>query len=108
MVNKGLRFQEATQQAVDGFNRLLGPVGPAAFIGDGRLQQQWNTASLLGAFATMALMDLTEQRRPRICKNCDKLFVTKAYQGTYCSDTRRNTAQKRRHRQRKREESDSG
>ena len=77
----------ATQQAVDGLNRLLGPVGPAAFIGDGRLQQQWNTASLLGAFATMALMDLTQQRRPRICKNCGKHFVTKAYQGTYCSDT---------------------
>ncbi len=98
----------ATQRAVDGFNRLLGPVSPAAFIGDGRLQQQWNTASLLGAFAMMALMDLTEKRRPRICSNCSKLFVTKAHQGTYCSDTCRNTAQKRRHRQRLREKSDSG
>ncbi len=77
MVNKGLRFQEAT-------------------------------ASLLGAFATMVLIDLTEKRRPRICKNCDKLFVTKAYKGTYCSDTCRNTAHKRQYRKRLREKSDSG
>ena len=98
----------ASQQAVDWLNRLLGPVGPAAFIRDGRLRQQWNTTSLLGAFAMMTLMDLTEQRRPRICSKCDKLFVTKAHQGTYCSITCRNTVQKRRYRQRQRENSQSG
>ena len=99
----------ASQNALDWLNRLLGPVGPAAVLTpDGQLQHQWGVSSLLGAYALMALMDLTGQRRPRICGNCGKLFVTKAYQGTYCSDTCRNTVQKRRYRQRQRERSNSG
>ena len=101
--------QGTRQDAIDRLNRLLGPIGPAAVLAaDRHLRQQWGATSLLGAYALMALMDLTGQRPPRICGNCGKLFMTKAYQGTYCSSTCRNTAQKRRYRQRKREESDSG
>ncbi len=101
--------QGTRQDAIDRLNRLLGPIGPAAVLAaDRHLRQQLGATSLLGAYALMALMDLTGQRPPRICGNCGKLFMTKAYQGTYCSITCRNTAQKRRYRQRKREESDSG
>ena len=49
----------------------------------------------------MAFLDLTEQRAPRTCVTCGMLFVTTAYQGTYCSDKCRRTTQKRRYRARK-------
>jgi hypothetical protein len=84
-------------------NLLLGSVGPAAVLSDqGLVDRRWNATSLLGSFAMMALEDLAEQRAPRTCGNCGKLFVTRAYQGRYCSDTCRGTAQKRRYRERKR------
>ena len=93
-----------TQLAIDGLNRFLGPVGPAAVLGANRqLRQQWSTSSLLGAYAMMALMDTTEARRPRLCDNCGALFVSKAYQARYCSETCRHTFQKRRYRRRMKE-----
>ncbi len=84
--------------------RLLDPVGPAVGLTeDGTFRQVWCASTLLGAYAMMALLDLTEQRRPLVCTICGKLFVTKAYQGIYCSATCRQTAQKRRYRARQRE-----
>jgi hypothetical protein len=72
---------------------------------DGTLQQEWLFPSLLSCFAVMALQDLTQQRRVLSCDNCNRPFVTEAYQARYCSDKCRRTAQKRRYRKRLKEES---
>ena len=69
-------------------NRLLAPVGPAVgFAEDGAFRQEWRASTLLATYAMMALLDITEQRRPLVCTICGRLFVTKAYQGIYCSAT---------------------
>lgn len=92
--------QKKAQTALYGLNRLLGPTGPTASLSDsGEIMEAWHTPSLLGAFAMMVLADLSEQRWPRTCVNCGKLFVTKAYQGKYCSKTCRYAVQKRTYRQ---------
>ncbi len=75
-------------------------VEPAA---DGTIRERWVSPSLLATFAMMALQDLSEQGRVLQCANCNKLFVTKAYQAAYCSKRCRNTAQKRKYRQKQRE-----
>jgi len=71
---------------------------------ENQFQQEWRTPSLLGCFAVMALQDVTQQRRVLRCDNCNKPFVTEAYQARYCSDRCRRTAQKRRYRQKIKEE----
>ena len=98
----GGRQTREIRAAVDRLNLLLGPISPAADWSDRRrLRQEWHAPSLLSHFALMALFDLTEQRVPRNCDTCGQLFVTSAYQGTYCSDKCRRTTQKRRYRARK-------
>lgn len=92
------------QIALVGLNRLLEPISSAAVLSDSaEVVKSWNTPSLLSAFATMILEDLSEQRLPRTCENCGKIFVTKAYQGRYCSDKCRYAAQKRRYRDRQKQ-----
>jgi hypothetical protein len=94
-------IKSEADRAIWALNTLISPTGPAADLSSGnQIEQRWYSPSLLGAFAMMALRDLSEQRWPRICDNCDKLFVTKAYQGRYCTDRCRYAAQKRRYRQR--------
>ena len=89
---------------LDMLHRLLAPVAPAVGVTeDGAFRQEWRASTLLGTYAMMALLDLTEQRRPLVCTICGRLFVTKAYQGIYCSATCRQTAQKRRYRARLRD-----
>ena len=89
---------------LDDLHRLLAPVGPAVTLTeDGTFRQEWRASTLLGAYTMMALLDLTEGRRPLICTTCGRLFVTKAHRGIYCSATCRQTAQKRRYRARLRE-----
>lgn len=69
---------------------------------DGSYRQEWLSASLLGAMAMMAFLDLSQDRKIMTCEVCGSLFVTGAYQARYCSSTCRYRAQKRRHRARKR------
>ena len=89
-------------QGIDLLHSLVRTVGPAiASKGNGVLRQRWASTSLLGSFAMMALLDLTESRRILTCKHCGKVFVSRAYQAAYCSERCRFTAQKRRHRARK-------
>ena len=88
--------------ALDQFHALIETVSPTISQPlEGAPRQEWLATSLLGALAMMALLDLTESRRLLTCDTCGKLFVTKAYQASYCSMTCRNTAQKRRHRARR-------
>ncbi len=87
------------RQAMDAFHGLIETVSPTISPSvDGTPRQGWLATSLLGALAMMALLDLTESRRVMTCHTCRRIFVTKAYQAAYCSTTCRNTAQKRRHR----------
>ncbi len=100
--SSGGRRNHEVRAAMDPLNLLLGPISPAAVWSDRRpLHQEWHAPSLLSHFALMAFLDLTEQRAPRTCATCGMLFVTTAYQGTYCSDKCRRTTQKRRYRARK-------
>ena len=88
-------------------NALLVGVSPAAVIfKDGTIEQRWETPSLIGSFAMMALQDLSEQGRLLRCQVCGTLFFTQAYQATYCSAKCRHTAQKRRYRTKQREKDD--
>lgn len=91
------------ERAVFTLNSLLSPTGSAAVLSNkDRIEQHWMGPSLLGAFAMMALRDFSEQRLVRTCANakCRRIFVTKAYQGRYCSDKCRYATQKRRYRDR--------
>ena len=89
---------------LDMLHRLLDPIGPAVGLTkDGAFRQEWRASTQLATYAMMALLDITEQRRPLVCTICGRLFVTKAYQGIYCSATCRQTAQKRRYRARLRD-----
>ena len=88
--------------ALDQFHALIETVSPTISQQlEGAPRQEWLATSLLGALAMMALLDLTESRRLLTCHTCGKVFVTKAYQASYFSPTCRNTAQKRRHRARR-------
>ncbi len=107
---KGLGAQKPLTEAEEGdrerlwtgietLHNLVRTVGPAMVPkSEGSLRQEWASTSLLGSFAMMALLDLTESRKVLTCEKCGKLFVTRAYQAKYCSSTCRYTAQKRRHR----------
>ncbi len=87
---------------MDTLHKLAETVSPALEPAeDGGFRQRWLASTLLGAFAMMVLLDLTEQRRLLQCEACGRLFVTKSYQAIYCSDTCRNRVQKQRHRARK-------
>ncbi len=91
----------ARRAALAVLDRLAAPASPIIVEADDSLRQEWVAPTLLSAFALMALLDITEQRRPMSCANCGQLFTTRARQGTYCSDSCRWAAQKRRHRARK-------
>jgi predicted nucleic acid-binding Zn ribbon protein len=90
-------------EGVHNLHALLGSVVPSLKLGnDGVYHQQWASKSLLASFAMMVLLDVTEHRRILTCPVCGRVFVTEAWQGFYCSDTCRHTAQKRRQRDRQR------
>jgi hypothetical protein len=91
------------RRAMDHFHGLIETVSPTISRPlEGAPRQEWLATSLLGALAMMALLDLTESRRVITCSTCGRISVTRAYQARYCSPTCRNTAQKRRHRGRRR------
>ncbi len=87
---------------MDTLHKLAETVSPALEpTEDGGFHQRWLASTLLGAFAMMVLLDLTEQNRLLECEACGRLFVTTSYQARYCSDTCRYRVQKQRHRARK-------
>ena len=94
-------------QAAQTLNALIAGASPAAvLLKDGTIEQSWQAPSLLASLAMMALEDLSGPQRILRCQVCGKLFNTRAYQAAYCSDTCRHTAQKRRYRAKRREETD--
>jgi hypothetical protein len=101
--------EEYAQTLHYNLNFLLPPVSTIIKRSeDGSLQQRWMAPSLLSCFATMAAQDLTQNRKVLACENCNKMFVTEAYQARYCSDKCRRTAQKRRYREKLKEASNDG
>ena len=93
--------RQTLRDGMDKLQSLVRTVTPAVVpTPEGSLRQEWISTSLLGSFAMMALLDLTESRRVVACESCGGLFVTKAYQARYCSSTCRFRVQKRRHRSR--------
>ena len=58
--------------------------------------------SLIAALAKMIQEDLDAGREPMLCEECQTPFLTSAYQAKYCCVRCRNTAQKRRYREKKR------
>ena len=87
--------------AEESMDTLIASVRPALVLSDGKLRQRWTAPSLLGMFAAMVMRDLTESRRVLECAVCGSVFTSTAWQGKYCSERCRNTAQKRAYRQRK-------
>jgi len=82
---------------------LLAAVSPILDRGkQDQWKQQWRSMSLLGSFAMMALLDLTEGRRIHECPVDKRMFVADAWQVRYCSPRCRHTAQKRAYRLKKR------
>ena len=65
---------------------------------DGSYRVRWIATSLLGSFAMMALLDLTESRSVLHCKVCGKPFVSGSPKAKYCNPKCRHAAQKRRQR----------
>jgi hypothetical protein len=100
-------FEETSEderQAIVGgmkvLQALVEPVGLTPRLLDGGgVHQEWVATSLLASFATMALQDLSVQRRVLRCAVCGRLFLSKAQRATYCSRTCRLTAQKRAYRE---------
>ena len=101
-----LNYNDGGKRIYEGMSLLNSLVSTASMMlipaGDSFVQE-WRAPSLLTCMAIMALQDLTQQRKVLNCENCQKPFVTDAYQARYCSDTCRRTAQKRRYRQRLKE-----
>jgi len=90
-------------QAVAHLDSLFSGVNPVLhFASDGTAHLQWNSASLLGSIAMMAVQDLLAGSRMLVCANtpCGELFLAHKYQAKFCSDRCRRTAQKRAYRQR--------
>src|SRR5882672_9075408 len=89
-------------QGRDQMHALLASVSPVLDRGkQGGWKQQWASMSLLGSFAMMALLDLTEGWRVRECPVDRRTFVADAWQARYCSARCRRTAQKRAYRSKK-------
>ena len=63
------------------------------------LRQRWSTHSLLGAYATMAIQDLSAQVL-HACDECGHLFVSTAHQARFCSDLCRRRVDMRKYRKR--------
>ena len=76
--------------------RLVGPVTPT-IIDDGGLRQRWVFSSLISSFAMMVLQDLLAGHRPLVCKRCQTVFLSRAYQAKYCGPRCQNAAQVERH-----------
>lgn len=96
--------QHSSYMIFQGLNSLAFRVSPA--IGrseDGTCRLSWVSTSLLGSFATMAMNDITEDKRLMRCRVCNTLFTTSSPRVRYCSKTCRGTAQKRAQRKRQRE-----
>ncbi len=74
---------------------------------DSARRQRWASSSLLSTLALMAMEDLTEDVVHK-CATCGTLFTATSYQAEYCSATCRQTMQKRRYRQRKRQLNSAG
>jgi hypothetical protein len=96
--------EEERQEIVGGMRVLQALVEPVGLtprlLDEGGVHQEWVATSLLASFATMALQDLSVQRRVLRCAVCGRLFLSKAPKATYCSRTCRLTAQKRAYRER--------
>ncbi len=83
---------------------LLAPVSPTIRpLNDGSFEQRWVAQSLLASYAMMVLQDLAENKRPRSCKVCKKLFLSADSRALYCSRKCRHTEQKRRWRAKEKE-----
>jgi hypothetical protein len=67
--------------------------------GQGKLNQIWETPSLLASFAEMFAQDLTYGRTTRLCEGCQLPFVSSAYQARFCSSKCRWRHNKRKLRQ---------
>ena len=57
--------------------------------------QRWKSPSLFSSLAMMVLQDISGGQVPRACPTCGGIFVSAAYQATYCSQRCRQTMNKR-------------
>jgi len=89
---------ERSLRGRDLLHTLVNGVCPALDFKNGKFQERWVAPSLLASFAKMAMQDFGEQRGFLVCRVCNKIFVSKAYQATYCSIRCRNTFNKRQYR----------
>jgi hypothetical protein len=88
-------------------NRLVSPIRIS--FGKSRshgLEQRWVSPSLLATYAMMAGLDLKSTWRLHECKrkDCRKIFVSRAYQVSFCSRTCQFTFHKRKWRERQKAE----
>lgn len=101
---RGIKIGDPEKVFSERLNALVSQVNPVLTHDKGEFKQRWVSPSLLASYAMMILQDLTSNRRILTCPVCNNIFVTDAWQGTYCSSTCRNTAQKRAYRKRLKED----
>jgi hypothetical protein len=82
---------------------LTFPASPVLVAHDEGFDQAWSAPSLLGHLALMLLQDMTGHQRLLECEVCQRIRTSPRASARYCSDRCRNTAQKRRQRERKRQ-----
>lgn len=91
-------------QGLDTLNDLTGSVSPilglTANQGNGMLCEHWTFRSLLASMAMMIHRDVIRGKRVCVCSRCGAPFTSSSPRAAYCSLTCRNTAQKRRQRER--------
>jgi hypothetical protein len=97
-----LRLDKSRQdrrRMAEGKATLHALLGPVSFTlepqSGGQFRQRWAAMSLLSSFSMMAFLDLAGDRRLRVCRKCERPFVSRAWQARYCRRTCRLTAQKR-------------
>jgi hypothetical protein len=98
---EGPEFVAGIVKGTEALLSLLSGVTPGLIpLPKGRYLPTWASGSLLGAFAMMAYLDLTERRRVFSCARCGRIFTSQAYQARYCSNRCRYVVQKHAYRER--------
>jgi len=93
------------EESADSLNLITASVAPAIHFDDKSrsFTLRWHYRSLLASLAMMILQDLAKRRRVYTCQNCGTVFLSHSPKALYCDKRCRNTAEKRRKRQRDRE-----
>lgn len=106
MVRAVVKDEPGDEHSLRVFNDFVGSVSKRLFKNEeGQLEQEMWSPSLLATYAYMISKDIQgsqQERRIYVCKDCDEIFTSGAYQAAFCSDKCRLRYNKREYRKKKR------